>query len=176
MYIFIYSPHLHIQLSYTDGYATTCRGSKIWTERNKKRGRYIAAVDDTKKITGQLSPVYARTQAVPVISLSCWSNFLTFKRPTRTCRPKNAQREYAMVAGNCSGWLKVQWNSCARVIWWKRWTWLVWKLGNLPGLNWGRERWRGLPNYLRQLPAWCASRFHHFKTNHKTVMCITQNT
>lgn len=38
-------------------------------------------------------------QAVPVISLSCWSNFLTFRMPTRTCALKSANRVYATMAG-----------------------------------------------------------------------------
>lgn len=71
-------------------------------------------------MTDQFSPIDGlRSQAVPVISLSCRSNFFTLRRPTRTCSPKNAQREYAIVAGPWNGCLKAWWNKCTWEIWWK---------------------------------------------------------
>lgn len=69
------------------------------------------------KMTGQFPPIDDGlvAQAVPVISLSCRSNFFTFIRPTTTCSPKNAQREYATVAGPWNfDWRHSETNACCK--------------------------------------------------------------
>ena len=68
------------------------------------------------------------TQAVPVINLSCWSSFFTLKRPSKICIPKNAQREYAMVAGICNGQFKVFAEQFCATGSLRRWMQFPWRL------------------------------------------------
>ena len=77
-----------------------CVGVKLC--RRETKNRMVKTPGKTEN-DGSVLTDGLRSQAVPVISLSCRSNFFTLIRPTRTCSPKNAQREYAIVAGPCNG-------------------------------------------------------------------------
>lgn len=126
-YVHLYLLHrIYIQLLYTvgRGCATSRWGELGRREKHTKMGRWrhrTTLKNDgsvpTDRMTGQFPPIDdgLAAQAVPVISLSCRSNFFTFIRPTTTCSPKNAQREYATVAGPWNfDWRHSETNACCK--------------------------------------------------------------
>lgn len=100
-------------------------------------------------------------QAVPVINLSCWSNFFILRMPKRTCVPKNAHSRYAATAGTCplKRFITKENEESKRIIF---------KLASVhSGIcllewNWNIRLLQGLLNFQQQHPVICIQRHKHF--------------
>lgn len=72
-------------------------GQLIRTRPKLKKEKRI--FQQKKKVTWICVSRHKVAQAVPVINLSCWSNFFTLRNPKRTWTPKTADNMYAVIAG-----------------------------------------------------------------------------